>query len=175
MNPITVSALGTHIVFLFENDEVLRDVWVTGEVSNWKRAGSGHVYFSMKDSGASINAVMWRTSVAAQSWLPQAGDQIIAHGYVGVYPERGVYQLYVNQIRPAGRGELYAQYEALKARLQEEGLFDTERKRRTPSHPAQDWYRHKPGCGGITRYPARAGSALAHRRRCAFCDVGAGQ
>ena len=135
MNPITVSALSTHIVFLFENDELLRDVWVTGEVSNWKRAGSGHVYFSMKDSGSAINAVMWRNSVVSQNWLPQEGDQIIAHGYVGVYPDRGVYQLYVNQIRPAGRGQLYAQFEALKARLQDEGLFAPERKRSIPSTP----------------------------------------
>ena len=132
--PITISALTTHIVALFETDVLLRDVWVTGEVSTWKKAASGHVYFSLKDSGANISAVMWRNSTMSHSWLPKAGDQILAHGYVGVYPDRGAYQLYVNRIQPAGRGQLYAQFEALKRRLAEEGLFDPDRKR--PIRPA---------------------------------------
>jgi exodeoxyribonuclease VII large subunit len=128
-NPITVSALNTHIVALFERDERLRDVWVTGEVSNWKRAASGHIYFSMKDGGATIGAVMWKGNAAAQRWLPTEGDQILAHGYVGVYPDRGIYQLYVNQIVPAGRGQLYEKLEILKDRLAAQGWFDVERKR----------------------------------------------
>jgi exodeoxyribonuclease VII large subunit len=129
MNPLTVSALTTHIVSLFELDETLRDVAVLGEVSNWKRASSGHIYFSMKDSGATLTAVMWRNAALGHSWLPQEGDQILAYGYVGVYPERGAYQLYVNRIQPAGRGQLYVQFEALKAKLQAAGLFDSARKR----------------------------------------------
>ncbi len=137
MNPITVSALTTHIVALFERDELLRDVQVTGEVSNWKRANSGHIYFSLKDQGASIAAVMWRGNAMAHSWLPREGDQIIAHGYVGVYPERGVYQLYVNRIRPAGRGQLYARFEAVKRQLEAEGLFAQERKRPIPPWPCR--------------------------------------
>jgi len=137
MNPITVSALTTHIVALFETDDLLRDVTVTAEVSTWKRAASGHIYFSLKDEGAAINAVMWKGSAMSQTWLPQAGDQIVAHGYVGVYPDRGAYQLYVNRIQPAGRGQLYAQFEALKARLAEAGLFDDERKRPIAVQPAR--------------------------------------
>jgi exodeoxyribonuclease VII large subunit len=129
MNPITISALNTHIVALFERDELLRDLWAVGEVSNWKRATSGHIYFNLKDSGANISAVMWKGNALTHTWLPREGDQIIAHGYVGLYPERGVYQLYVNRIQPAGRGQLYAEFEALKARLAQAGLFDTERKR----------------------------------------------
>lgn len=129
MNPLTVSALTTHIVSIFERDETLRDVGVLGEVSNWKRATSGHIYFSMKDSGATLTAVMWRNAALSHTWLPREGDQIVAYGYVGVYPERGAYQLYVNRIQPAGRGQLYVQFEALKAKLEQEGLFDPERKR----------------------------------------------
>jgi exodeoxyribonuclease VII large subunit len=129
MNPLTVSALTTHIVALFERDETLCDVGVLGEVSNWKRASSGHIYFSMKDSGATLTAVMWRNAALSHSWLPREGDQIVAYGYVGIYPERGAYQLYVNRIQPAGRGQLYVQFEALKAKLEREGLFDTARKR----------------------------------------------
>ena len=135
VNPLTVSALNTHIVALFERDELLRDVAVLGEVSNWKRAASGHVYFSLKDSGATIGAVMWRGNVLGHSWLPRDGDQVVAYGYVGIYPERGVYQLYANRIQPVGRGQLYAQFEALKAKLEAEGLFAAERKRPIPALP----------------------------------------
>jgi exodeoxyribonuclease VII large subunit len=137
MDPITVSKLTSHIVALFEGNDTLRDVWVSGEVSNWKRAASGHVYFRLKDSGATINAVMWKGAAQAQSWLPREGDQVLAHGYVGVYPEGGAYQLYVNMLRPAGRGQLYAQYEELKARLQAAGLFDAGRKQPMPLAPAR--------------------------------------
>lgn len=132
VNALTVSSLSTHIVALFERDELLRDVAVIGEVSNWKRAASGHIYFSLKDAGASIAAVMWRTHAQAHSWLPREGDQIIAYGYVSVYPERGTYQFYVNRLTPAGRGVLYAQFEQLKLRLAAEGLFAIERKRPLP-------------------------------------------
>lgn len=135
MNPLTISALNTYIVALFERDEQLRDVWVLGEVSNWKRAASGHIYFSLKDDGAAISAVMWKGSTLNQRWLPREGDQIVAHGYVGVYPERGVYQLYVNLIQPAGRGQLYDQLEVLKQRLAAAGLFASERKRPLPPFP----------------------------------------
>ncbi|CAN5684920.1 exodeoxyribonuclease VII large subunit [soil metagenome] len=129
MNPITISALNTHILALFERDDLLRDVWVIGEVSNWKKATSGHIYFTLKDDGANISAVMWKGSALAHTWLPREGDQVLAHGYVGVYPERGVYQLYANRIQPVGRGQLYAEFEALKLRMAAAGLFDAERKR----------------------------------------------
>ena len=137
MNPITVSNLTTHIVALFEGDDALRDVWVSGEVSNWKRAASGHVYFRLKDSGAAINAVMWKGAAQGQGWLPREGDQVLAHGYVGVYAESGAYQLYVNMLRPAGRGQLYAQFEELKARLHAAGLFEADRKQALPPVPAR--------------------------------------
>ncbi len=133
--PLTISALSTHIMALFERDALLRDVWVIGEVSNWKRAASGHCYFSLKDSGATIGAVMWRTAATAQRWLPRDGDQIIAHGQVSIYPDRGQYQIYINQMEPAGKGQLYAAFEALKAELAEAGLFDAARKRPIPAMP----------------------------------------
>ncbi len=135
MEPLSVSKLTTRIVGLFEQDELLRDLWVTGEVSNWKRAASGHVYFRLKDSGATINAVMWKGAAQAQNWLPREGDQVLAHGYVGVYPDGGAYQLYANILRPAGKGQLYARFEQLKAQLQAAGLFDAERKRALPVKP----------------------------------------
>lgn len=135
MNPITISQVTTHIVKLFEGDDLLRDVWLLGEVSNWKRAASGHIYFSLKDAGATLSGVMWKGNAFRHSWLPQEGDQVLAHGYVGVYPERGSYQFYADEIRPAGRGQLYARFEALKEKLLGEGLFDAERKRPIPGQP----------------------------------------
>jgi exodeoxyribonuclease VII large subunit len=133
METLTVSAVNLHIATLFEQDDLLRNIAVVGEVSNWKRAASGHVYFNLKDSGANLSSVMWRGSVQSHSWLPRDGDQVIAFGYVGVYPERGVYQLYANRLQPAGRGQLFAQFEALKAKLAAEGLFDAARKRPLPA------------------------------------------
>jgi len=132
---LTVTAVTLHIRQLLEQDDTLRDLQVLGEVSNWKRAASGHIYFRLKDSGATINAVMWKNAAQAQSWLPREGDQVVAHGYVGVYPENGAYQLYVNRLQPAGKGQLYARFEALKEKLAAEGLFDEERKRPIPPAP----------------------------------------
>lgn len=133
----TVSKLTNHIVQLFEQDDRLRNVQVIGEVSNWRRAASGHIYFRLKDEGATLNAVMWKSHALAQSWLPKEGDQVIAHGYVGVYPEGGAYQLYTSRLIPAGRGQLYAQFEALKERLRAAGLFDEARKRPLPRLPTR--------------------------------------
>jgi exodeoxyribonuclease VII large subunit len=110
-------------------------VWVLGEVSNWKRAVSGHIYFRIKDAGATINAVIWKQQAAGLRWQPRDGDQVQAHGYVSVYRESGAYQIYVNQMEPAGKGQLYAQFEAIKAQLQAEGLFDADRKRPLPPEP----------------------------------------
>lgn len=135
MEPLTITKLTTHIVQLFERDDLLRDIDVIGEVSNWKRAASGHVYFRLKDSGATINAVMWRSAAQAHTWLPREGDQVVAHGYVGVYPESGVYQLYANRLQPAGKGQLYARFEELKQKFQAAGLFDEERKKLLPTNP----------------------------------------
>lgn len=133
--PLTVSKLTSHIAQLFEQDNALRDVEVVGEVSNWKRAASGHIYFRLKDAGATISAVMWKGSAMTHGWLPREGDQVLAHGYVGVYPESGVYQLYANRLQPAGKGQLYAQFEALKEKLRLAGLFDEARKRPLPALP----------------------------------------
>ena len=135
LRPFTVSQLTGHIRRLFEEDAVLRDVWVEGEVSSFSRASSGHCYFTLKDAGAEIRCVMWRYLAKAQRSLPQHGDQILAHGNVSVYEARGSYQLYVDAIRPAGIGDLNRRFELLKAKLEAEGLFDPARKRPLPPWP----------------------------------------
>jgi exodeoxyribonuclease VII large subunit len=133
--PYTVSQLTGHIRRLFEDDPQLVSLWVEGEVSNFTRASSGHCYFTLKDADAQIRGVMWRTVAQRQRPLPRDGDLVLAHGSVGVYEPRGLYQLYVDQIRPAGVGDLYRQFELLKARLEAEGLFAPERKRPLPPFP----------------------------------------
>jgi exodeoxyribonuclease VII large subunit len=133
--PFTVSQLTGYIHRLFEDDATLRDVWVEGEVSTFTRAASGHCYFTLKDAGAEMRCVMWRTAADAQRWLPRHGEQVLAHGSVSVYEARGTYQLYVDVIRPAGIGDLHRQFELLKARLETEGLFDPARKRALPPWP----------------------------------------
>ena len=129
---ISVTDLTRYIREMFEVDYRLQDVWVQGEISNLSRPSSGHVYFSLKDSGASIKCVLWRTAVTAQVNRLREGDAILAHGKIGVYELQGAYQLYVDKVQAAGIGDLYQQFEFLKAKLQTEGLFDPDRKRPLP-------------------------------------------
>ncbi len=158
MTPISVSKLTTHIVLLFENDETLRDVSVLGEVSNWKRAASGHIYFSLKDAGATLSAVMWKSSATRIHALPR-GATGSSHGYVGVYPERGAYQLYMPTASNRLEGASSTPVERLKAKLQQEGLFDQERKRPIAVQPKR--------IGVITSRDAAACAIFCACWRCA--------
>jgi exodeoxyribonuclease VII large subunit len=133
--PYTVSQLTGYIRRLIDGDPELGDVWLEGEVSNFSQASSGHCYFTLKDAGAQIQCVMWRSDVRRQGYLPADGDQVLSHGRVSVYDARGVYQLYVDQIRRAGVGDLFLQYQRLKSHLEDEGLFAPERKRPLPRFP----------------------------------------
>ena len=131
----TVSQINNYIKELFEIDFVLQDLWIEGEVSNFSRSAAGHAYFTLKDEAASIRCVMWRSLAARQAYLPSNGAAIVAHGRISVYEVQGTYQLYVDAIQPAGLGALYLQFEALKKRLEAEGLFAPEHKRPLPTFP----------------------------------------
>lgn len=131
----TVGELTERIKNLIESERALQDVWLAGEISNFARASSGHLYFTLKDSQAAINCVMWRSAAARLGWKPRQGDAVLAHGRVSVYAAQGRYQLYVDHLQPAGLGELHARFEALRERLRAEGLFDLERKRPLPAFP----------------------------------------
>ena len=133
--PYTVSQLTGHIRRLIEDEPALSDLWVEGEVSNFSRASSGHCYFTLKDAGAQVGCVMWRNVARRQDYMPVGGDLVLAHGRVGVYEAGGRYQFYVDRLQPAGVGDLYRQFELLKARLEAEGLFAPERKRPLPRFP----------------------------------------
>ncbi len=131
----TVSDLTRYLRELLTSDELLQDIWVAGEVSNFIHHTSGHVYFTLKDGGAALRCVMWRSVVNVQKYLPHDGEAIEVHGKITIYEVRGEYQLSVDRIRPAGEGALYAEFLRIKARLEEEGLFAAERKRPIPVRP----------------------------------------
>jgi exodeoxyribonuclease VII large subunit len=135
----TVYSIGEVTAYIkarFEEDALLGDVWLSGEVSNFKQHTSGHCYLTLKDANASIKAVIWRTA-AARLPLPRDGDAVIAHGAVSVYEPQGAYQLYIDHLEPAGAGRLWLEFERLRARLEAEGLFAAERKRPLPPIPAR--------------------------------------
>jgi exodeoxyribonuclease VII large subunit len=131
----TVSQITAHVKGLLEVDFALQDLWVEGEVSNSSQSTAGHFYFSLKDEGARISCVMWRSQVQRAGYLPQDGEQVLAHGRVSVYEARGVYQFYADTVQPSGLGLLYRQFEALKQKLEAEGLFDPALKRPRPPFP----------------------------------------
>ncbi len=131
----SVFELNSYLRELLESDPALQDVWVQGEVSNLSIPKSGHMYFTLKDARASLRCVMWRNQVQRQTSLPQDGASVEVHGSISVYEAGGQYQLYADQIRPAGEGLLYQEFIHLKNKLEAEGLFDEERKRSIPSAP----------------------------------------
>lgn len=111
------------------------DVWVEGEVSNYRPADSGHLYFTLKDEGGQLRAVMFRTQARLLRFRPQDGMQVIARGRVTIYEGRGELQLIGEYLEPKGAGALQVAFEQLKARLEAEGLFAAERKKPIPSLP----------------------------------------
>jgi exodeoxyribonuclease VII large subunit len=143
----TVTELTRYLRELLEGDEYLQAIWVQGEVSNFSRPSSGHVYFTLKDASASLRCVMWRNAAMRQQFLPREGDAVRVHGSLSIYEAGGQYQLYADLIQPAGEGDLYKEFLRLKARLEEEGLFDPARKR-----PVPRW----PQCIGIVTSPTGA-------------------
>lgn len=135
MQLLTVSQINAYLRQMLSADEVLRDIWIQGEVSNFKRAASGHCYFSLKEQNAVLRAAMWRSYAERQTALPANGDAVLAHGSISFYEAGGDVQLYVDTIRPAGVGLLHARFEQLKQQLDAEGLFDDSRKREPPFLP----------------------------------------
>ncbi|MGE5263353.1 MAG: exodeoxyribonuclease VII large subunit, partial [Acidobacteriota bacterium] len=117
---LTVAQLARRIKDVVEEDEVLGDVWVLGEVSNFTQANSGHVYFTLKDREAAIRCVMWRSAAARVPKMPNSGDAVEVHGRVSMYETRGDVQLYVDEIKLAGAGALWQEFERLRNRLEAE-------------------------------------------------------
>ncbi len=133
----TVSDLNRHLRMLIESDYRLQDIWVSGEISNLSRPSSGHTYFTLKDESASLRCVMWRPDVARLTRPARDGEAVEVHGRMSVYEAGGVYQLYADQIRPAGVGMLFQEFLRRKELLEREGLFAPERKRPLPLWPSR--------------------------------------
>lgn len=131
----SVADVNRYLRDLLESDHNLNDLWVQGEVSNFSRPRSGHLYFTLKDEKASLRCVMWRNSAQRQAYLPTDGELVEVHGSVSVYEVAGQYQLYADTIKPLGEGALFQEFLRLKAKLEAEGLFDEDRKRPIPPWP----------------------------------------
>ncbi|MCH2311547.1 MAG: exodeoxyribonuclease VII large subunit [SAR202 cluster bacterium] len=129
-----VSHLTSYIRDLLEKDANLLDIWVTGEVSNLARPGSGHSYFSLREGDSTLRCAMFKYAGMGAELLNE-GDSIIVHGKVSIYPQRGDLQLVVDLVQPEGTGELQLKFEQLRAKLEQEGLFDPSRKRELPKFP----------------------------------------
>lgn len=129
----SVSQLNRRIKHLLETE--VRSVWVRGEISNLRRQSSGHCYFSLKDAGSQISAVLFRGDAVRQTVELRDGMQVLVYGEISVYEPRGTYQLLVRVVMDDGLGRLQQEFDRLKRKLQEEGLFDPERKRELPIFP----------------------------------------
>jgi exodeoxyribonuclease VII large subunit len=132
-NPISVADLTATIRDLLETG--IGDVWVAGEVSNFRAPGSGHLYFTLKDATATLSAVMFQREARRVGFALADGQAILARGSITVYEARGQYQIQVTEIRPRGQGSLQQRFEELKRKLAEESLFALERKRELPVFP----------------------------------------
>ena len=118
-----------------DGDTILRDVTVSGEISNFKRHSSGHYYFSVKDQGSAISAAMFKWQNRTLRFLPENGMRVLVHGRISVYEPSGQYQIIADSIQPDGVGALYEQYERLKNALERKGYLDPARKKPIPQFP----------------------------------------
>lgn len=132
---LTVSDISRYLRELMDSDEILRDVWIRGEISNLSRPTSGHIYFTLKDPTSALKCVIWKMNAARLPLMLQSGMAIEAHGAISIYERDGQYQLYVDAVRMSGEGALYQEFMRLKASLEAEGLFDVSRKRALPEMP----------------------------------------
>lgn len=132
---LSVSQLTRYIKRIFSFDNVLSNVYVVGEISNFKLHSSGHMYFTLKDSQSVIKCVMFRTQNKRLRFKPEDGLKVVVRGYVSIYEAGGSYQLYPEYMEPDGLGNLYLAYEQLKQKLEKEGLFSPDRKKKLPFLP----------------------------------------
>ncbi|MGN9864781.1 exodeoxyribonuclease VII large subunit [Bacillus swezeyi] len=133
---VTVTALTKYIKRKFDVDPHLDDLWIKGELSNVKIHSRGHIYFTLKDDNARIQAVMFARQNKSLSFTPESGMKVLVRGGISVYEPSGSYQLYAKEIQPDGIGALHLAYEELKKKLSQEGLFDQKHKKTIPAFPS---------------------------------------
>ena len=134
-HPISVTQLNNYIKEKFQEDEFLNNVLVKGEISNFKHHYTGHMYFTLKDENSLIKCVMFKTYTSNLNFVPKDGMKIMVLGTVSVFERDGVYQIYAKAMQQEGIGDLHAEYEKLKAKLEQEGLFDKAHKKSIPFMP----------------------------------------
>jgi exodeoxyribonuclease VII large subunit len=132
---VTVTALTKYIKRKFDVDLHLTDIWIKGEISNFNLHSRGHMYFTLKDEKARIQAVMFAGANKSLKFKPENGMKVLLRGEISVYEQSGGYQVYVKEMQPDGIGSLYLAYEELKNKLQKEGLFDQIYKQQIPKYP----------------------------------------
>ncbi|ATH62575.1 exodeoxyribonuclease VII large subunit [Staphylococcus pasteuri] len=132
---LTVSTLTKYIKYKFDQDPHLQSVLIKGELSNFKKHSSGHLYFNVKDKESVISAMMFKGSASKLNFEPKEGDEVLLEARVSVYERRGNYQIYVNKMQLDGIGNLYQKLEELKKKLSKEGYFDNSNKKSIPKFP----------------------------------------
>ncbi|MFW6074212.1 MAG: exodeoxyribonuclease VII large subunit [Chloroflexota bacterium] len=135
MQILSVDQVTAYLKDVLDNDPLLGDVWIRGEVSSFHKSAAGHCYFTLTDGQASLSCVLFLNNQFGLQTLPRQGDAILAHGRISIYEVRGTYQLYVDAVAPEGAGLLQAEFERMRQRLEAEGLFRPERKRPIPELP----------------------------------------
>lgn len=136
-NYITVGALTRYIKYKIDNDSNLQEVFIKGEISNFKKHSRGHFYFTIKDEESRINAIMFASSTKNINFLPEDGMKVLVKGKISVFEQTGNYQIYVSNMEQDGIGNLYALYEQLKKKLSLAGYFDESHKKSIPKIPSR--------------------------------------
>lgn len=134
LKTLTVSQLNNYIKKVLDNDFILKNACIKGELSNFKAHSSGHVYFSLKDDQSKVNCIMFKTFAENLAFTPENGDNVIIKGRVSVYQKDGAYQFYCEEMKKEGLGNLFIAFENLKNKLLKEGLFDEEHKKEIPRY-----------------------------------------
>ena len=135
MKIISVSQVTGYIKEKLESDLILNNLWIKGEISNFKHHSSGHMYFTLKDRNSALRCIMFKSRNQSLDFAPREGMAVVARGSIAVYERDGQYQLYIEEMLPQGIGALYSAFLQLKDKLEKEGLFAPERKKPLPAFP----------------------------------------
>lgn len=134
---LTISQINEYVKMRIDSDANLKKIFIKGEISNFKNHTRGHLYFTLKDDNSRLSAVMFSSSAVNLKFTPEDGMNVLVEGRLSCYPAQGTYQIYVDKMEMDGLGNLYLEYEKLKKKLSEEGLFDELRKKPIPKYPSK--------------------------------------